>query len=90
MPPYVSQMSDTIGACNADLKMTCQVSVDEDRFEYVVRLFGYTVFVGLAVLLLLLICHLAKNYSDLRKQGGEQSKLASSVAQFKVSVIVRE
>jgi len=58
-PPYNFHISNQMAACHqaANMQMSCQSAVQEGNFDYVIRIFGYTFFIQLGVMLIILVLH---------------------------------
>lgn len=89
-PAYNNDLSNQMIACNAEanLRMSCQEVVPEPTFDYVVRLFGYCLFIQMAAAVLILIVHAVQNQagsSANANQGANNAMVPSASSPRNVS-----
>lgn len=59
-PPYNMGMTNAFRACNQGLMMACQALSPEKFIDYILRLFGYTVFLQILFVVIILLKHAIK------------------------------
>lgn len=83
-PNYDRDISKAIATCNSGLMMECQSLVPEPTLDFMLRLFGYTVFLQILVSLVILGQHAVKKArtTKARTSGLQENLLQSSYSTF--------